>query len=181
MRLPAMTSKLHTLLLLLAALLLCGCQQQGQTYNAYTPKYVYYPGYTAKLLANGRASIPSRAPERVKILIRAANKLIGKPYRLGGGHGRHHDSAYDCSGSIAFALREAGMMGGRYPTSGDFFRWGKAGYGKWFTVYCKKGHVFMIVCGLRFDTTGSGRGRGPRWYTTPRPCRGFYVRHAPGY
>lgn len=169
-------------LLLTLALLICNCQQQqGQTFNPRTPQYVYHEGYTARILPNGRATIPSRAPARIKILIRAANKIIGKPYRRGGGHGRHHDSGYDCSGSTAFALREAGMMGGRYPTSGDFLRWGKPGFGKWLTVYCKRGHVFMIVCGLRFDTSGSGRGRGPRWYTSTRPCRGFFVRHAPGY
>lgn len=167
---------------LLAALTisLCSCQQQQQAQTQCTPSYVYREGYTARILPNGKASIPSHAPERVKRIIRAANKIVGKPYRRGGGHRSHRDNAYDCSGATAFALREAGLMGGRFPTSGDFLRWGRGGYGKWVTVYAKRGHVFLTVAGLRFDTTGSGRGVGPRWYDTPRPCRGFYVRYLPG-
>lgn len=165
----------------LLALGLCSCQQQQQQAQAqYTPTVVYHEGYTARLLPNGQASIPKKAPDRIKRIIRAANKIVRKPYRSGGGHRSHHDSAYDCSGATAFALREAGLIGNRYPTSGDFMRWGRAGYGKWLTVYVKRGHVFLTVAGLRFDTTGSGRGIGPRWYNTPRPCRGFYVRRAPG-
>ena len=147
----------------------------------YTPNYVYRKGYTVKLVY-GRAIAPSQAPPRIKRAIAAANKIVGKPYRRGGGHGRHLDSAYDCSGSVAFVLREAGMLrAGAHPTSGDFLRWGRPGYGKWLTVYTKPGHVFLIIAGARFDTTGSGRGVGPRWYTKSRGCSGFKVRHIPGY
>ncbi len=174
---------LLTLLLLLPLLLLTSCQQgKPLGKNARTPRYVYRAGYTAYIDRNGKAVAPAKAPRRIKRAIAAANKIIGKPYRRGGGHGRHHDSAYDCSGSTAFVLREAGMLiPGRHPTSGDFLRWGRPGFGDWLTVYTKRGHVFMIIAGLRFDTTGSGRGVGPRWYTKPRPCGGFKVRHVPGF
>ena len=160
-------------------LLLVSCQ----TYEAdvYTPNYVYYKGYSVRLV-NGKAVAPKQAPKRIKRAVAAANKIVGKPYRRGGGHGRHHDSAYDCSGSVAFVLREAGMLKkGAQPTSGDFLRWGRPGYGKWLTVYTKQGHAFLIIAGARFDTTGSGRGVGPRWYTSSRRCTGFKVRHIPGY
>lgn len=166
------------------ALLFSGCQQQQQSLPraARTPNYVYRAGYTPRLLPSGRVTIPRHAPSRVKRAIAAANKIIGRPYRLGGGHARHHDTAYDCSGSVAFVLREAGMLRrGRQPVSGYFLRWGRPGYGKWITVYAKHGHVFMVIAGMRFDTTGSGRGVGPRWYTKSRPCGGFYVRRLPGY
>lgn len=164
-------------------LMLFGCSQQQQMQqNAYTPRYVYRKGYTAYVLRNGRAVAPQKAPARIKRVIAAGNKIVNKPYRRGGGHGRHHDSAYDCSGSTAFVLREAGLLKeGVHPTSHTFLRWGLPGFGKWLTVYTKRGHVFVMVAGIRLDTTGSGRGVGPRWYTKPRQCGGFYVRHIPGY
>ncbi|MCC8022152.1 MAG: peptidoglycan endopeptidase [Akkermansiaceae bacterium] len=147
-----------------------------------TPAYVYRAGSTLTLYRNGLAAAPKNAPKRIQKAVQAANKLVGKPYRMGGGHKRHHDRAYDCSGSVAFVLREAGLISShKYLTSKDFLRWGRGGYGKWLTVYAKQGHVFLLIGGLRFDTTGSGRGVGPRWYATPRGCSGFYVRHIPGF
>lgn len=162
---------------------LSSCQQTQQQVDAQcmTPKYVYHAGTSVALYRNGRAAAPKNAPARIRKAVQAANKIVGKPYRSGGGHRRHHDRAYDCSGSVSFVLREAGLLSShRYPTSGDFLKWGRPGFGKWLTVYAKRGHVFMLIGGLRFDTTGSGRGVGPRWYTKARPCRGFYVRHIPG-
>ncbi len=170
------------ILLLLPLLLLGSCQQEQLARDARTPQYVYRPGYTAYMTRKGQAVAPKHAPKRIKRAIAAGNKIINKPYRSGGGHGRHHDSGYDCSGSTSFVLREAGMLlPDRHPTSGDYLRWGRPGFGKWLTVYAKRGHVFMMIAGLRFDTSGSGRGVGPRWYTTPRACGGFKVRHVPGY
>lgn len=159
-----------------------GCQQQQQLQqNAATPEYVYVEGYTAYMRGN-KAVAPSKAPKRIKKLIAAGNKIVHCPYRSGGGHGRHVDSGYDCSGSVGFVLREAGMMGRvQYRTSRQFLSWGKPGYGKWLTVYVKRGHVFLVVAGLRFDTSGTRTGIGPRWYTKSRKCAGFYVRHVPGF
>ncbi len=176
--------RLKAYIVLLFLLLVASCQQQQQQQQEaalYTPKYVYRKGYTVRLV-NGRALAPKAAPARIKRAIAAANKIVGRPYRRGGGHGKHHDVGYDCSGSVAFVLREAGMLKrGAHPVSGDFLRWGRPGYGKWLTVYAKSGHVFMMLAGARFDTSGSGRGVGPRWYTTSRKCAGFKVRHIPGF
>lgn len=183
-----LTPHLSHMFRFLSALMLCtlfvsfnGCQQQQQQQqNAVTPTYKYVEGYTAYMRGN-KAVAPTYAPPRIKRIIAAANKIIGRPYRRGGGHGRHHDSAYDCSGSVGFVLREVGAMGKQnFRSSGEFLRWGRPGYGKWLTVFVKRGHVFMMVAGLRFDTSGRGSGVGPRWYTTPRRCSGFYVRHIPG-
>jgi hypothetical protein len=173
---------LSALLLSVMLLLLMGCSQQQLQRNAYTPRYVYQEGVTAYVLRDGRAVAPRKAPARIKRVIAAGNKIIRKPYRRGGGHGRHHDSGYDCSGATSFILREAGLLHVKsHPTSSTYLRWGRPGFGKWLTVYTKRGHVFVMVAGIRFDTSGSGRGIGPRWYTTPRRCGGFYVRHIPGY
>ena len=70
---------------------------------------------------------------------------------------------------------------GAFPSSRDFLKWGHPGFGKWLTCYAKRGHVFLVIAGMRFDTTGTSRGVGPRWYTESRPCGGFYVRHIPGF
>jgi hypothetical protein len=157
-----------------------GCSQQQQLQNAVTPTYKYVEGYTAYMRGN-KAVAPAHAPRNIKRVIAAANKIVGRPYRRGGGHGRHHDSAYDCSGSVGFVLREIGAMGKQnFRSSGEFLRWGKPGFGRWLTLYVKRGHVFLMVAGLRFDTSGRGRGVGPRWHTSSRGCSGFYVRHIPG-
>lgn len=58
----------------------------------------------------GKPIPPRNAPSQVKRAIAAANSLVNKPYRLGGGHRRHHDTHYDCSGSTSFVLKEAGLL-----------------------------------------------------------------------
>ena len=87
---------LHIILAVCALMLLDGCQQQQQQLqqNARTPAYVYRKGYTA-ILRNGRAIAPPHAPRCIKRAIAAGNKIIRKPYRLGGGHRSHVDSAYE--------------------------------------------------------------------------------------
>ena len=172
---------LTALMLVVLLVAVPGCQQQQQLQqDASTPKYVYVEGYTAYLRGN-KAVAPSKAPKHIKRVIAAGNRIVHCPYRHGGGHGRHIDTAYDCSGSVGFVLREARMMGRlQYRSSRQFLSWGKPGFGKWLTLYVKRGHVFLVVAGLRFDTSGSRQGIGPRWYKTPRQCSGFYVRHVPG-
>ena len=177
---PLFSRTITCILFLLAATLFCSCQQQALPSKAYTPRYVYHKGYTPVLHNNGKVGIPSKLPARVKRVLIAGNKIVGRPYRSGGGHRRHHDSGYDCSGTVAFVLREAGLLKpNAHPTSGDFLRWGRPGFGKHLTIYAKRGHVFLMVNGMRLDTT-SEYGRGPRWSTRPRRCSGFYVRHIPG-
>ena len=137
-------------------------------------------GRLAKLGVNGAAYAPSKAPAAVKRVIWAANQLKAKPYKWGGGHGRWQDSGYDCSGSVSFALHAAGLLGSPQ-TSGMLARYGKGGAGKWISIYANNGHVFMVVAGMRFDTSPYGSGaRGPRWRITGRPAGGFKVRHPAG-
>src|SRR5829696_4308949 len=95
-----------------------------------------------------------------------------------GGHGAWRDNGYDCSGSVSFALAGAGLL--RSPlTSGGFLNYGAPGPGRWITIYTHYGHIFMVVGGLRFDTSGQGRA-GTRWQTEPRSTDGFATRHIPG-
>lgn len=132
-------------------------------------------------LVNGRAVAPANAPAAVKRAVAAGNALQRMPYRMGGGHARQNDSAYDCSGSVSYVLRNAGLMRGTMPSRG-FKNYGKRGRGNWITIYARDNHVFMTVGGLRLDARGSDRGYagGPRWLREPRSPRGFVVRHPAG-
>ncbi len=138
------------------------------------------PTGTATLLPSGRAIAPVDAPRAVKRAIRFGNKIVNKPYRLGGGHRLpwRLDSAYDCSGTVSWALHGARLLRSPVP-SGNFRRWGIYGPGRWITVYYNGGHAFMTIAGLRLDTS-QVPGNGPGWSTKMVSSRGYGVRHAPG-
>lgn len=140
--------------------------------------YQFEHGRTA-LLKDGIAYAPKRAPAAVKRAIAAGNRLQGKPYKWGGGHARFEDSGYDCSGSVSYVLREAGLMKGCLHSKA-FFKYGKKGEGKWITIYIRNGHVFMTVAGLRLDTGGPGNESGPSWQPRTRQSKGHVVRHPNG-
>jgi hypothetical protein len=140
--------------------------------------YRFEHGRTA-LLKNGVAYAPRNAPPAVKRAIAAGNRLQGKPYKWGGGHGRHLDNGYDCSGTVSYVLREAGLLRGSMPSSG-YFKYGKKGDGKWITIYIRKGHVFLTIAGLRLDTGGPGNRTGPRWKPETRQSLGHVMRHPAG-
>ena len=126
----------------------------------------------------GRAQPPPGAPPAVGLVMAAANAIAGLPYLYGGGHGGFKDTAYDCSGSISYALAAAGLVTSPMASPG-FMTWGEPGPGKWITIYTNPGHMFMVVGGWRFDTTAL-RGGGTRWSRTMRPTGGFVARHPPG-
>ncbi|MDP0492195.1 MAG: peptidoglycan endopeptidase [Verrucomicrobiota bacterium JB023] len=132
-----------------------------------------------ELERNGLASAPLFAPKEVKLAVAAANRLVGKPYKYGGGHARLNDSGYDCSGATSYVLREAGLLEGHL-TSRGFFNYGKRGKGDWITVYTRNGHTFLVIGGLRFDTGGSAHETGPRWKPESRRVDGHAMRHPRG-
>ena len=139
------------------------------------------PG-NAALLRNGQALAPVNAPNSVKRAIWAANQLHTKPYRYGGGHKTFHDNAYDCSGTVSYALAGAGLVS--VPMSSKEFRaYGSRGPGRWITVYARNGHTFAVIAGLRLDTTSPhnpSRRWAPRWQPTERMPKGFDARHPVG-
>ncbi|MEA2357087.1 MAG: peptidoglycan DL-endopeptidase RipB [Solirubrobacteraceae bacterium] len=137
----------------------------------------------AGLSGEGLATIPPSAPARVAAIIRAGNSVARKPYVYGGGHGRvagetFIDSAYDCSGSVSFALAAAGLVDSPMDSTA-LSRYGRPGPGRWVTIYANGGHAWMTVAGLRFDTSGRAE-RGSRWQSAQRGTVGFTVRHPPG-
>jgi hypothetical protein len=149
------------------------------------------PGTVAKLLPDGTAAAPADAPPAVQQAIWAANWLQDKPYSYGGGHGDFFDDAYDCSGTVSFALHAAGLLDAPLD-SGSFMRWGAAGKGAWITVYTNPGHAYAVIAGLRLDTSSAGvritrktakaaTERGPRWRPTLRDTKSFKKRHPLAY
>lgn len=138
------------------------------------------PGDRARLTDNGLAVAPADAPPKVKAAIAAGNEIAKKPYKYGGGHGaRVRDSGYDCSGSMSYALRKAGLQR-RSMASGAYARWGRPGRGRWITIRANGGHSYMVVAGLRFDTSARKR-TGSRWTDEMRSARGFRGRHPRGF
>ncbi len=136
------------------------------------------PGDMAQIGPDGLAIAPASAPDQVKAIIAAGNQIASKPYKYGGGHGKWNDSGYDCSGSVSFALHGAGLLDDAL-TSGDFTDWGDPGPGQWVTIYGKASHAFMVVAGIRFDTSGRTRNN-TRWQADMRSTRGYTAVHPPG-
>jgi hypothetical protein len=132
----------------------------------------------ATALPNGIALPPLEAPEPVRQMIEAGNQIARTPYLWGGGHGKWVDKGYDCSGSVSFVLASAGYLASPL-ASGPLMSWGEAGPGKWVTIYAHEGHVFMVVAGIRFDTSGAS-ATGSRWQNDMRSSAGFVARHPPG-
>lgn len=135
-------------------------------------------GSRARVLSNGTAVAPSDAPEVVKEIIAAGNEIATKPYRYGGGHGRWNDTGYDCSGSVSYALHGAGLLQTARDSSG-LETFGESGRGQWVSIYANAGHAYMVVAGLRFDTSGRSRA-GTRWQSASRSSSGYVVRHPAG-
>lgn len=136
------------------------------------------PGDRAQIGPDGLAMAPASAPPQVQAIIAAGNQIASKPYKYGGGHGKWNDSGYDCSGSVSYALHGAGLLEDALP-SGSFTDWGDAGPGQWVTIYAKSSHIFMVVAGLRFDTTGRTKNN-TRWQADMRSSKGYTVRHPAG-
>src|SRR3954451_17469388 len=149
----------------------------GSVYAPSAPGGPPGPPGVARLV-HGVANPPPDAPRAVVRAIRAGNKLQDKPYRYGGGHRSFVDTAYDCSGTVSFALHGGGLLAAPL-ASGGLLTWGRAHRGRWITVYSNPGHAYMVIAGLRLDTSGTG-GSGPRWQTAQRSSAGFVARHPAG-
>jgi hypothetical protein len=145
---------------------------------ASTPARPTVPGSVAKLI-KGIAYAPSYAPVQIQRAIWAGNRLRHKPYIYGGGHGKFSDTGYDCSGTVSYVLHAAGLL--KTPLdSNDFLTWGADGAGQWITVYTNPGHAFVVIAGLRLDTSAAGdlsHESGPRFRPRLRDVSGYTVRH----
>jgi hypothetical protein len=158
----------------------------------------YQPHGKAIMLPNGQAIAPTDAPPEVAAIIEAGNRIATMPYIYGGGHNATFSGrGYDCSGSVSYALHGGGLLTSPLDSS-SFMKWGDPGVGSWVTIYTNPGHAFMVVAGLRFDTSmrtpvamsarkSTTRAKRTtalltsRWSTKMRPSTGYTIRHPVGF
>jgi peptidoglycan hydrolase-like protein with peptidoglycan-binding domain len=146
------------------------------------------PTGKTRINSDGTATAPSGAPAAVVQVVSAANQIIDKPYRVGGGHGTWNDSAYDCSGAVSYALHGGGLLNSPEDSTG-LESYGSSGPGRWITIYANAGHTWVVVAGRAFDTADYGgpntpAGSGPRWRSNPTgnlaDGGNYVVRHPSG-
>jgi cell wall-associated NlpC family hydrolase len=128
---------------------------------------------------DGQLPIPPGVPEVVQKVIAGANEIADFPYVFGGGHASFIDNAYDCSGSVSYALAAGGLLSSP-ETSGELEKWGVPGPGRYITVLANAGHTYMYVDGILFDTAGRSGVYASRWQVTGTDNSGYVVRHWPG-
>jgi cell wall-associated NlpC family hydrolase len=136
---------------------------------------------TASLVEGSSGAFTPRnvVPTRITQVIAGGNAIADFPYVYGGGHASFIDRAYDCSGSVSYALAAGGLIGAP-ETSGQLESWGAPGPGHWLTVFANAGHTFMIIDGVWFDTAGRAGPYSTRWLTSKPSLVGYAVRHYPG-
>jgi cell wall-associated NlpC family hydrolase len=128
---------------------------------------------------DGTIPIPAGVPEAVQRVVAGANAITDFPYVFGGGHASFIDNAYDCSGSVSYALAAGGLLSAP-ETSGELESWGVAGPGRYITVYANAGHTYMYVDGILYDTAGRSGVYASRWLVGSVDNGGFVARHFPG-
>jgi cell wall-associated NlpC family hydrolase len=128
---------------------------------------------------SGQLAIPSNVPEVIQRVIAGANEIADFPYVFGGGHASFIDNAYDCSGSVSYALAAGGLLSSP-ETSGTLESWGAPGPGRYITVYANAGHTYMYVDGVLYDTAGRSGVYASRWQVGSVDNSGYVVRHWPG-
>jgi cell wall-associated NlpC family hydrolase len=128
---------------------------------------------------NGALTPPAEIPAVIARVIAGANAIADFPYVYGGGHASFVDNAYDCSGSVSYALAAGGLLSAP-ETSGQLESWGAPGPGRWITVYANAGHTYMYVDGVLYDTAGRSGPYASRWQVGAVDNSGYVARHWPG-
>lgn len=161
-----------------------GAGGPGATTAALPCPHPTVPGTIGRII-HGLAYAPADAPLQVQQAIWAGDRIRLKPYRIGGGHGKWNDTAYDCSGTVSYVLHAAGLLK-ISEDSGQMMSLGAHGLGQWITVYTNPGHAFVEIAGIRLDTSAEGDphpapGSGPRWRPVMTDTSGFTARHPVGF
>jgi len=143
------------------------------------------------------ALIPSGAPAVVQAMLVAADELQDLPYGPGGHPDPRGAFEEDCSSTINYVLYRSGVRPiveilAQNPLAQDYVHWGERGPGRWVTIYSTTSptaHTFIVIAGLRLDTSHDGTDvgpnrheDGPRWRILdgiPTWAR-WSVRHPPG-
>ncbi|HXB65279.1 MAG TPA: lytic transglycosylase domain-containing protein [Solirubrobacteraceae bacterium] len=159
----------------------------------------FIPGERAVLWpSNGHvALIPAGVPAVVQAMVVAGNELQNLPYGSDGHPNPLGAPDEDCSSTLNYVLYRAGLrplaeIVNDNPLAQDYVGWGAPGPGRWVTIYATDTptpHVFVVIAGLRLDTSHNGTDvgpnrdeNGPRWRILsyiPTWAR-WSVRHPPG-
>jgi hypothetical protein len=140
------------------------------------------------------ALIPLDVPARVQAMVIAGNELQGLPYGPAGHPDPRGAPEEDCSSTVNYVLYRSGVrpireIVSRNPLAQDYTHWGVPGAGRWVTIYAASEHVFVVLAGLRLDTSHNGTDvgpnrdeDGPRWRILARiPTWAHWsLRHPPG-
>ncbi len=143
------------------------------------------------------ALIPTGVPATVQAMLVAGNELQDLPYGPGGHPDPLGAAEEDCSSSVNYVLYRSGVRPlseiiKDNPLAQDYIGWGQPGPGRWVTIYASAAptpHVFIVIAGLRLDTSHNGTDvgpnryeNGPRWRILDQiPTWAHWsVRHPPG-
>jgi hypothetical protein len=143
------------------------------------------------------ALIPAGVPATVQAMVVAGNELQELPYGPGGHPDPRGALEEDCSSTVNYVLYRSGVRPiaeilSENPLAQDYVSWGAPGPGRWVTIYATASatpHVFMVIAGLRLDTSHDGTDvgpnrneDGPRWRILDHiPSWAHWsVRHPPG-
>ncbi len=143
------------------------------------------------------ALIPAQAPAAVQAMVIAGNELQELPYGPGGHPDPRGASSEDCSSTVNYVLYRSGVRAiaeivRENPLAQDYLDWGLPGPGRWVSIYATTvptDHVFIVIAGLRLDTSHDGTDvgpnrdqDGPRWRVLGQipDWAHWSVRHPPG-
>jgi hypothetical protein len=143
------------------------------------------------------ALVPAGAPPTVQAMVVAGNELQDLPYGPSGHPDPLGALEEDCSSTVNYVLYRSGIRPlteiiRDNPLAQDYVRWGAPGRGRWVTIYATSSptpHVFIVIAGLRLDTSHNGTDvgpnreeSGPRWRVLDQiPTWAHWsVRHPPG-
>ena len=155
---------------------------------------------TRALLSPGNghlALVPAQAPSVVQAMVIAGNELQDLPYGPDGHPDPLGAPDEDCSSTVNYVLYRSGIRPlpeilRENPLAQDYVDWGAPGPGRWISIYATTAptdHVFIVIAGLRLDTSHNGTDvgpnreeGGPRWRILSRtPTWAHWsVRHPPG-
>ncbi len=143
------------------------------------------------------ALVPTEVPAVVQAMIVAGNELQELPYGPAGHPDPRGATSEDCSSTVNYVLFRSGVrpiaeIVRDNPLAQDYIDWGLPGPGRWVTIYATASptaHVFIVIAGLRLDTSHDGTDvgpnrdeDGPRWRILDHiPTWAHWsVRHPPG-
>jgi hypothetical protein len=143
------------------------------------------------------ALVPVAVPAAVQAMIVAGNELQGLAYGPDGHPDPRGAADEDCSSTVNYVLYRSGVRPiaeilRENPLAQDYVRWGEPGPGRWVSIYSTidpTPHTFIVIAGLRLDTSHDGTDigpnrdqDGPRWRILDHiPTWAHWsVRHPPG-